>query len=79
MQESVLFVLGDLLGVFLDWKSEDCFVSQSGWWHRQWKWHQGQVKLAEREVWCGRLVRLEDEQWQYCRFDATFYEKTLRR
>jgi hypothetical protein len=42
-------------------QSEDCFVSQSGWWHRQRKWRQGQVKLAEREVWCGRLARLEDE------------------
>jgi hypothetical protein len=27
-------------------------------------------------VWCGRLARLEDGQWRYCRFDATFYEKT---
>jgi hypothetical protein len=59
--------------------SEDCFVSQSGWWRRQRKWRQGQVKLAEKEVWCGRLARLEDGQWRYCRFDAMFYEKTLQR
>jgi hypothetical protein len=41
---------------------------------RQW-----QVKLAEREVWCGRLARLEDGQWRYYRFDTMFYEKTLWR
>jgi hypothetical protein len=28
-------------------------------------------------MWCGRLARLEDEEWQYYRFDAMFYKKTL--
>jgi hypothetical protein len=23
-------------------------------------------------MWCGRLARLEDEKWRYCRFDATY-------
>jgi hypothetical protein len=48
VQEFVLFVMGDLLGMFLDCIQKS-FVSQSGWWRRQPKWRQKQVKLADRE------------------------------
>jgi hypothetical protein len=33
VQEFVLFILGDLLGMFPDC-FQNSFVSQSGWWHR---------------------------------------------
>jgi hypothetical protein len=70
MQEYVLSILGDLLMCF-ETAFRCSFVSQSSWSCRQREWRQWQVKLAEREVWCGRLVRLEDGEWRYCRFDAT--------